>query len=151
MKALDHERRVRGPVTAAHWLSQIVSYRPSEDEGWGRPQREGADPQKDQSYFLALLNPAQLAAARFPIGDLQKPHLPLVKRCNASSVPPPTEMRAGNHRGDKAQRSSTSASRDQFCRQDGSSALSRSRPPPLTSGSSNPSCTRPNATLRRSV
>jgi tRNA-uridine 2-sulfurtransferase len=39
----------------------------------GRPALlEGTDKNKDQSYFLALLNPAQLANARFPIGDLKK-------------------------------------------------------------------------------
>jgi tRNA-specific 2-thiouridylase len=37
--------------------------------------REGADKNKDQSYFLALLSPSQLADARFPIGDLEKPEL----------------------------------------------------------------------------
>ncbi|HEX2099918.1 MAG TPA: tRNA methyl transferase PRC-barrel domain-containing protein, partial [Candidatus Synoicihabitans sp.] len=36
---------------------------------------EGADPNKDQSYFLALLSQEQLADARFPIGDLLKPEL----------------------------------------------------------------------------
>lgn len=36
---------------------------------------EGADKNKDQSYFLALLNQEQLAFARFPIGDLPKPEL----------------------------------------------------------------------------
>jgi tRNA-specific 2-thiouridylase len=36
---------------------------------------EGADKNKDQSYFLALLDQAQLLAARFPIGDLEKPKL----------------------------------------------------------------------------
>ncbi len=36
---------------------------------------EGADPNKDQTYFLALLNQAQLAGARFPIGHLLKPDL----------------------------------------------------------------------------
>jgi tRNA-specific 2-thiouridylase len=36
---------------------------------------EGTDKNKDQSYFLALLSQAQLAAARFPIGDLTKPEL----------------------------------------------------------------------------
>jgi len=36
---------------------------------------EGADKNKDQSYFLALLSQAQLRAARFPIGDLPKPDL----------------------------------------------------------------------------
>jgi len=37
--------------------------------------REGADSNKDQTYFLALIDQAQLAAARFPIGHLQKPAL----------------------------------------------------------------------------
>jgi len=36
---------------------------------------EGADKNKDQSYFLALLNQAQLRDARFPIGHLPKPEL----------------------------------------------------------------------------
>ncbi len=34
--------------------------------------RKGADPQKDQSYFLWDLTPAQLSAARFPVGELTK-------------------------------------------------------------------------------
>ncbi len=36
---------------------------------------EGADKNKDQSYFLALLSQEQLRDARFPIGDLPKPEL----------------------------------------------------------------------------
>lgn len=36
---------------------------------------EGADKNKDQSYFLAMLDQGQLADARFPIGQLQKPEL----------------------------------------------------------------------------
>jgi len=36
---------------------------------------EGVDKNKDQSYFLALLDQAQLRAARFPIGHLEKPEL----------------------------------------------------------------------------
>jgi tRNA-specific 2-thiouridylase len=36
---------------------------------------EGADKNKDQSYFLALLAPEQLADARFPLGDLTKPQV----------------------------------------------------------------------------
>ena len=36
---------------------------------------EGADKNKDQSYFLALLKQEQLAFARFPIGHLPKPEL----------------------------------------------------------------------------
>lgn len=41
---------------------------------------EGADKNKDQSYFLALLQPDQLADARFPIGDLAKPELRALAR-----------------------------------------------------------------------
>ena len=33
---------------------------------------EGVDKSKDQSYFLALLQQSQIAAARFPVGELQK-------------------------------------------------------------------------------
>ncbi len=36
---------------------------------------EGADKNKDQSYFLALLHQDQIRAARFPIGHLAKPEL----------------------------------------------------------------------------
>jgi tRNA-specific 2-thiouridylase len=36
---------------------------------------EGADPNKDQSYFLALLSQAQLRDALFPVGHLRKPAL----------------------------------------------------------------------------
>jgi tRNA-specific 2-thiouridylase len=39
------------------------------------PLLEGADKNKDQSYFLALLNQEQLRDARFPIGHLAKPEL----------------------------------------------------------------------------
>jgi len=35
----------------------------------------GADPNKDQTYFLAMLRPDQVAAARFPVGHLLKPEL----------------------------------------------------------------------------
>ncbi|MBI5689558.1 MAG: tRNA-specific 2-thiouridylase [Verrucomicrobia bacterium] len=41
---------------------------------------EGADKNKDQSYFLALLSQEQLAAARFPIGHLAKPELRALAR-----------------------------------------------------------------------
>lgn len=36
---------------------------------------EGADKNKDQSYFLALLRQEQLRMARFPVGELDKPEV----------------------------------------------------------------------------
>ena len=41
---------------------------------------EGADKNKDQSYFLALLSQEQLRDARFPIGHLPKPELRALAR-----------------------------------------------------------------------
>jgi tRNA-specific 2-thiouridylase len=36
---------------------------------------KGADPQKDQSYFLHRLSQAQLSRVLFPVGDLEKPEV----------------------------------------------------------------------------
>ncbi|MDX2186312.1 MAG: tRNA 2-thiouridine(34) synthase MnmA [Opitutaceae bacterium] len=47
--------------------------RPVHGGGW--ELLEGADKNKDQSYFLTLLRQEQLADALFPIGDLPKPEL----------------------------------------------------------------------------
>ncbi len=58
-----------GAVATGHYARRTV-----EPDGT-LALREGADPNKDQSYFLALLGPDQLAAARFPIGHLAKPEL----------------------------------------------------------------------------
>jgi tRNA-specific 2-thiouridylase len=44
-------------------------------EGEGAVVLRGADGNKDQTYFLAMLQPVQVAAARFPIGHLLKPEL----------------------------------------------------------------------------
>ena len=41
---------------------------------------EGVDKNKDQSYFLALLDQTQLRDARFPIGHLEKPELRALAR-----------------------------------------------------------------------
>ncbi len=41
---------------------------------------EGADRNKDQTYFLALLDQGQLRASRFPIGDIEKPELRRIAR-----------------------------------------------------------------------
>ena len=43
-------------------------------EGQDRVLR-GADPNKDQTYFLAMMRPEQVQIARFPIGHLLKPEL----------------------------------------------------------------------------
>lgn len=56
-------------VATGHYAQR----RPQPDGTW--QLLEGADPNKDQTYFLALLEQAQLAAARFPIGHLEKPAL----------------------------------------------------------------------------
>lgn len=36
---------------------------------------KGVDPNKDQTYFLAMMRPEQVQIARFPIGHLQKPEV----------------------------------------------------------------------------
>jgi tRNA-specific 2-thiouridylase len=36
---------------------------------------EGRDPNKDQSYFLAMTQPEQIQHVQFPIGDLEKPQV----------------------------------------------------------------------------
>jgi len=41
---------------------------------------EGADRNKDQTYFLSLLGQDQLRDARFPVGDLEKPELRRIAR-----------------------------------------------------------------------
>ncbi len=41
---------------------------------------KGADRNKDQTYFLALLGQDQLRDARFPVGDLEKPELRRIAR-----------------------------------------------------------------------
>ena len=58
-------------VATGHYARRIAA-------GDGAPEYqilEGADKNKDQSYFLALLNQAQVRDARFPIGHLPKPDL----------------------------------------------------------------------------
>lgn len=64
-------------VATGHYAQRILL--PTSGDGpAGGPRyalMEGADKNKDQSYFLALLNQAQLQAARFPIGHLPKPEL----------------------------------------------------------------------------
>ncbi|KXU37358.1 tRNA(5-methylaminomethyl-2-thiouridylate)-methyltransferase [Cephaloticoccus primus] len=58
-------------VATGHYAQRVHA----PDTPGGYRLLEGADKNKDQSYFLALLSGAQLAAARFPIGHLEKPEL----------------------------------------------------------------------------
>lgn len=67
---LDHARR-RGfsAVATGHYARRTRT-----DDG-GSGLFEGADKNKDQSYFLAMMKPDQLERARFPLGDLTKPQV----------------------------------------------------------------------------
>ncbi len=66
--ALDHGFSA---VATGHYARRAPL--PSPAGGW--ELLEGADPNKDQSYFLAMLSQEQLRDARFPVGDLLKPEL----------------------------------------------------------------------------
>lgn len=55
-------------------------YARREDSPEGPALLEGMDAGKDQTYFLSLLRPEQLADARFPVGHLTKPELRQVAR-----------------------------------------------------------------------
>lgn len=64
-----------GAVATGHYAR--VHQRPEDStiELW-----EGADGNKDQSYFLARLDQGQLRDARFPVGNLLKPELRAIAR-----------------------------------------------------------------------
>lgn len=69
-----------GAVATGHYAQRVVAG--VGDPGPGSPSPapsfsllEGADKNKDQSYFLALLSQDQLRDALFPIGHLPKPEL----------------------------------------------------------------------------
>lgn len=63
----------RGAGFEAVATGHYARRRPGAEGGWDIV--EGADPNKDQSYFLAMLRQEQAAAARFPIGHLPKPEV----------------------------------------------------------------------------
>ncbi|MBC8040720.1 MAG: tRNA 2-thiouridine(34) synthase MnmA, partial [Opitutaceae bacterium] len=58
-----------GAVATGHYARRLAL------DGGGFALIEGADKNKDQSYFLALLSQDQLSDARFPIGHIPKPEL----------------------------------------------------------------------------
>ncbi len=69
--AKDHDF---GAVATGHYARRTAG------TGGSFDLLEGADKNKDQSYFLALLNQEQIRDARFPIGDLPKPELRRIAR-----------------------------------------------------------------------
>jgi len=71
---LDHARDLgAGRMATGHYARR--------GERHGEPVLlRGVDPNKDQSYFLYMLDREQLAAALFPVGDLEKPQLRALAR-----------------------------------------------------------------------
>jgi tRNA-specific 2-thiouridylase len=65
-----------------HGFSAVATghYAQRRSAGAGFEMLEGADRNKDQTYFLSLLSQAQLRDARFPIGGLEKPELRRIAR-----------------------------------------------------------------------
>ena len=73
--ALDHGFSA---VATGHYARRAPLPRPADGSGEADESYallEGADPNKDQSYFLAMLSQEQLRDARFPVGELLKPEL----------------------------------------------------------------------------
>ncbi len=68
-----------GAIATGHYV-QRISVADAPETGERVALLEGADPNKDQSYFLALLSQEQLRDARFPIGHLRKPELRAIAR-----------------------------------------------------------------------
>jgi len=62
-------------VATGHYARRIPIENPESKIENSYALLEGLDPNKDQSYFLALLSQAQLRDAVFPIGHLTKPAL----------------------------------------------------------------------------
>jgi tRNA-uridine 2-sulfurtransferase len=61
-------------VATGHYARRVVR------ESGQVEVHEGADSNKDQTYFLALLQQEQLRDARFPVGDITKPELRRIAR-----------------------------------------------------------------------
>ena len=66
---LDLARDLGAPRLATGHYARIA------DDGEGPLVRAGADPAKDQSYVLARLTGDELERLRFPLGELEKPHV----------------------------------------------------------------------------
>jgi tRNA-uridine 2-sulfurtransferase len=76
----DHLLRLAREVTASHVATGHYA-RVLRDEQTGRHLlMKGADPEKDQSYFLFELSQEQLAGAMFPLGGLPKSEVRRIAR-----------------------------------------------------------------------
>lgn len=67
---LDYARRLGVDCLATGHYARVI-----EGSGGRRLLRRGVDRAKDQSYVLHCLTQAQLAAVRFPLGELTKPEV----------------------------------------------------------------------------
>ncbi|MDO4818695.1 MAG: tRNA 2-thiouridine(34) synthase MnmA, partial [Akkermansia sp.] len=68
------EQGFTGGVATGHYARRL------DVEGDGAYVLRGADGNKDQSYFLALMRPEQVQHAVFPVGELTKPHVREIAR-----------------------------------------------------------------------
>ncbi|MBO7520955.1 MAG: tRNA 2-thiouridine(34) synthase MnmA [Opitutales bacterium] len=76
-KFLDFAKtRGCGVVATGHYCASVENFDGTKDLVMG------ADPSKDQSYFLAMITKAQLAAASFPIGSLLKSEVREIAKMN---------------------------------------------------------------------
>ena len=75
----NREVKFKAFLAAAHELGGSViatgHYARIRHTASGAELLKGADHNKDQSYFLHALSPAQLSAAWFPVGDMPKPEV----------------------------------------------------------------------------
>ena len=66
-------------IATGHYARKDEGGRMKDEESKSKILR-GADPNKDQTYFLAMMRPEQVRIARFPIGHMLKPELREVAR-----------------------------------------------------------------------
>lgn len=76
-KFLDYAKKIgRGIVATGHYCASV------ENSDGTKDLVMGADPSKDQSYFLAMITREQLKSAMFPIGSLLKSEVREIARMN---------------------------------------------------------------------
>lgn len=83
---LDAARRAGARCLATGHYARV-----QRDVGGNFRLLRGRDTSKDQSYFLARLSPAQLAAARFPLGEMTKEQVRALARAKGLQPLAPSE------------------------------------------------------------